>query len=317
MPSPLPNTNFPSSSDNSPHDSEQMDDDHDEHFETIEEELARRVDERFFLRLKSLDRAGWLAFFDQFYPVAYEVANQKLGGTRHPQCEDIAMEALGAMVEMIPSLKSFAEIKPLLITVARNKTNDFLRQHLAQKRKADVVTSIDGISPEEAASSGTAVNDFLASLNFQDLHQVLMQLFQRLKKQHRVVLYDHFYEHLSHKEIATKRGIAQASVGKFLQRGLSALKEAMTHAPELQSELRESLSDNDLVQTLLPIARAGEMRHAASRAFTISYAPSDESEFKPSDGELLLRAEEALPERKLLSGTLKEKLSSLLSCKIE
>ena len=309
MPSPLPITSFPSSSGNSPHAPEQMDDDHDEHFETIEEELARRVDERFFLRLKSLDHSGWLVFFEQFYPVAYEVANQKLGGTPHPQCEDIAMEALGAMVEMIPSLKSFAEIKPLLITVARNKTNDFLRQHLAQKRKADVVLSIDGISPEEAASSGTAVNDFLASLNFQDLHQVLMQLFQRLKKQHRVVLYDHFYEHLSHKEIATKRGIAQASVGKFLQRGLSTLKEAMAHAPELQSELRESLSDNDLVQTLLPIARAGEMRHAASRAFTISYAPPDGSEFKPSDGELLLRAEEALPAQMLLSPDIKDMLA--------
>jgi RNA polymerase sigma factor (sigma-70 family) len=258
-----------------------------------------------------------LSFFEQFYPVAYEVANQKLGGTPHPQCEDIAMEALGAMVEMIPSLKSFAEIRPLLITIARNKTNDHLRQHLAQKRKADVVISIEGISQEEAASSKTAVNDFLDSLNFQDLNQVLMQLFQRIKKQHRVVLYDHFYEHLSHKEIAAKRGIAQASVGKFLQRGLLALKEAMTHTPHLQAELRESLCDNDVVQTLLPIARAGEMRHAASRAFTVSYAPPDESECKPSDGALLVRAEEALPERKLLSGTLKEKLSSLLSSNIQ
>ena len=65
-----------------------------EEFETIEEELSRRVDEHFFLRLKANSARDWQTFFEEFFPIAHEAARQKLGSVLHQHCEDVVAWSL-------------------------------------------------------------------------------------------------------------------------------------------------------------------------------------------------------------------------------
>jgi hypothetical protein len=69
-------------------------------------------------------------------------------------------------------------------------------------------------------------------------------------------LKDHFFDHLSHSEIADKRNIAVGSVGTYLQRGIKCLRDIVARKPKLQNELREALTDISTAHVLLPLAFA-------------------------------------------------------------
>lgn len=289
----------------------------DDGFETIEEELSRRVDEHFFLRLKAHSAPDWQTFFGEFFPIAYEAARQKLSSAFQQHCEDVAIETLAAVAEKLPGLSEFKEVRPLLLSIARNKANDVLRLHYSQKRGGYLTLSLEDETTKNSTFAQQATEDFLDALNLSDLRCVLGHLCQKLRKEYRIVLHDHFFEHLSHAEIAEKHGIALGSVAKFLQRGLLVIREALERTPSLLSELRDTLEDRDLVNALLPVARAGQMRREGPRKFTISLCPPDDSQFKPSDADLLARAQEDLPPQNLLTDHLRtvltQRFSSILS----
>jgi DNA-directed RNA polymerase specialized sigma24 family protein len=183
-----------------------------------------------------------------------------LRGKFEIDCEDVAMETLTETISKITELTAFHELKPLTAAIARNKSKDRLRRHLADKRGGNLVQSLDHIKESGAdCDIGLLQKDFLDALTVTEVRDLLSELSLEVKKEYRLVLKDYYFDHLSHSEIADKRKIAASSVGKFLQRGISCMRVTLERRPKLQKELRSLLSDDHSVTVLLPLISATQM----------------------------------------------------------
>jgi RNA polymerase sigma factor (sigma-70 family) len=212
-------------------------------------------------RLSSGDPDSWNEVFDLLYPVAFQSARVILSGKFGSECEDVAMETLAEILNQAVSVASAQGLKPLAAAIARNKSKDLLRRRLAEKRGGNKIESLDLMiesSGERAVALPQA--DFLDALTTGELRELLTELSEELKKEYRLILKDHFFDLLSHSEIAAKRKIAVGSVGKYLQRGISCMRDIVARKPKLQNELREVLTDIGAVDVLLPLVTAVQLK---------------------------------------------------------
>jgi RNA polymerase sigma factor (sigma-70 family) len=222
-------------------------------------------------RLSSGDPDSWNEIFNLLYPVAFHSARVILSGKFESECEDVAMETLAEILNQSVTTMSAQCLKPLTAAIARNKSKDLLRRKLSEKRGGNNIESLDQMvesNGERALALPQA--DFLDVLTIDEVRELLSELAKELKKEYRLVLKDHFFDHLSHTEIAEKRNIAIGSVGKYLQRGISSLRDIVARKPKLQSELLEALTDNNTVDILLPLVSAVQ---------SISYNPHEYSRY--------------------------------------
>lgn len=212
-------------------------------------------------KLSSGNPDAWNEVFELLYPVAFQSARVILSGKFESDCEDVAMEAMKEILDQATDADSPEGLVPLTAAIARNKSKDLLRRRLAEKRGGNKLESLDLMietSGEKALALPQA--DFLDALTIGETRELLTELSNELKKEYRLILKDHFFDHLSHTEIADKRKIAVGSVGKYLQRGISCLRETVARKPMLQNELREALTDISTVQVLLPLISAVQLR---------------------------------------------------------
>lgn len=212
-------------------------------------------------RLSSGDPDSWNEVFDLLYPVAFQSARVILSGKFGSECEDVAMETLAEILNQAVNVASAQGLKPLAAAIARNKSKDLLRRRLAEKRGGNKIESLDLMiesSGERAVALPQA--DFLDALTTGELRELLTELSEELKKEYRLILKDHFFDLLSHSEIAAKRKIAVGSVGKYLQRGISCMRDIVARKPKLQNELREVLTDIGAVDVLLPLVTAVQLK---------------------------------------------------------
>lgn len=212
-------------------------------------------------RLSSGDPDSWNEVFDLLYPVAFQSARVILSGKFGSECEDVAMETLAEILNQAVNVASAQGLKPLAAAIARNKSKDLLRRRLAGKRGGNKIESLDLMiesSGERAVALPQA--DFLDALTTGELRELLTELSEELKKEYRLILKDHFFDLLSHSEIAAKRKIAVGSVGKYLQRGISCMRDIVARKPKLQNELREVLTDIGAVDVLLPLVTAVQLK---------------------------------------------------------
>jgi RNA polymerase sigma factor (sigma-70 family) len=208
-------------------------------------------------RLESGDPDAWGEAYHKLHPVAFEAARSRLGNDFQTECEDIAVETLAEILQQGPEVDSSEGLKPLAAAIARNKAIDRLRRFLAEKRGGNKVESLDAMIESGAAEpAGTSADGFLDALTVQDLRDLLVSLSEEVKKEYRVVLRDHYLDQLSHKEIAAKRRIAVGSVGVFIERGLSAMRAAISRTPKMKAELLDLIGDAGAVKALLPLLSA-------------------------------------------------------------
>ncbi len=254
-------------------------------------------------RLSSGDPDSWNEVFELLYPVAFQSARVILSGKFESECEDVAMETLAEILNQVVNADSAQGLKPLTAAIARNKSKDLLRRKLSGKRGGNNLESLDLMiesSGERAVALPQA--DFLDALTIGEVRELLTELSKELKKEYRLVLKDHFFDHLSHSEIAEKRKIAVGSVGKYLQRGISCMRDIVARKPELQNELRDALMDNVAVDVLLPLVTAVQLNpYNPYEHIRFSLVPISEEERKKrmaqrSDEEILLSAPDELPE---------------------
>ena len=170
------------------------------------------------------------------------------------------METLSDILEKGIQVNSETELKPLTAAIARNKATDRLRKHLAEKRGGNKVQSLEEMIEANAGEPPDIVHDgFVDHLAVQELRELLTNLSAEVKKEYRVILRDHFFDQLSCNEIAAKRKISVGSVGVYLQRGLTNLRNVIARRPKLQDEFFAMLSDASVVKVLLPLASAVQL----------------------------------------------------------
>jgi len=244
------------------------------------------------------------------------------------------METMKEILDQAAHADSPEALVPLTASIARNKSKDLLRRRLAEKRGGNKLDSLDLMIEsrgEQAVELPQA--DFLDALTVGEVRELLTELSKELKKEYRLVLKDHFFDHLSHSEIAGKRKIAVSSVGKYLQRGISCLRDIVVRKPKLQNELREALTEMNTVQVLLPLISAVQMRPYATQQLGL-YEPLEFRESRvraprremsaeemeqqmnrQTDEEILQSAPDELPEIPEISSQLRTKFFGALEAK--
>jgi RNA polymerase sigma factor (sigma-70 family) len=256
-------------------------------------------------QLASGEPETWNQAFRCLYPVAVEAARTRLGDGLNGECEDVAMETLAEILEKGVQVSSEKELKPLTAAIARNKATDRLRRHLAEKRGGNKVQSLEELTEANAGELPAGPHtEFVDQLAIQELRALLAELSTEVKKEYRVVLRDHFLDQLSYNEIASKRKISVGSVGVYVQRGLSSLRNVIARRPKLQSEFLAMLSDAAVVKVLLPLVSAVQlggwfmdMVRQGSLRFARPQPPDDEL----TDEQRLLFACEELPKSQVVS----------------
>lgn len=198
---------------------------------------------------------NWTAVFNCLYPVAFEAARTRLGAALTAETEDVAMETISDLLTAKVPPMSEADLKIYVGAMARNKAVSKIRYFLADKRSINRNTYLED-SPNSGELTSSEEVETLDQLTIAELHDLLLELSSNLKKEHRIVLRDHFLHGLSYKEIAEKRDVPIGSVGVFVKRGLESLRQVIAQRPQLQHELRAILTDSNLVHSLLPLATA-------------------------------------------------------------
>jgi RNA polymerase sigma factor (sigma-70 family) len=268
-------------------------------------------------QLASGDPETWNEAFRCLYPVAFEAARTRLGDGLNGECEDVAMETLAEILKKGVQVNSEQELKPLTAAIARNKATDRLRRHLAEKRGGNKVQSLEELVEANAGELPDVPHtEFVDQLAIQELRDLLAELSAEVKKEYRVVLRDHFLDQLSYNEIAVKRKISVGSVGVYIQRGLTNLRNVIARRPKLQSEFLAMLSDASVVKVLLPLISAVQLggwffEHLVRHSL-VRYRMLENSEENISDDERLNMLREELPESRTLDevgrSNLREKL---------
>jgi RNA polymerase sigma factor (sigma-70 family) len=251
----------------------------------------------FLEQLRSGEPDAWSELFRRIHPVAYESARLRLEGRLEGDCEDVAMQTLAEILGKVLQVSSESDLKPLAAAIARNKATDLVRRHSTGKRGANRVQSYEQTTESGSDLPAGTGEELLDQLTVHELRELLIDLASEIKKEYRIVLRDHFFDGLSHDEIATKRRIAVGSVGVYIQRGLAAMRVVLGRRPGLKTEFLQLLSDGGIVKCVLPMLCAiqiggrffGHLVHFSLPSLT------EIDETKLSDEDRLRSSRESLP----------------------
>ena len=176
--------------------------------------------------LKVGDRAEWDNAFRWLYPTAMAVARNKLQPYFPGDVEDVALEAMEALIDQVSRLKRAEELKPLLASISHNKAVDHLKKMYSEKRGGGQTTSLEALTDDEEsnyepAGEGTPVD----AMEQAELADYVQKLLDQLQPRCHGILTDFFILGLKHREIAEKQGIAVGSVGVYLGRCLESVRK--------------------------------------------------------------------------------------------
>ena len=178
--------------------------------------------------LQALQRGeaeAWDEAFRWLWPAAFAVAQLKLQRFLPQDVEDVAIEALEALVEKVPEVRSVEELKPLAASIAHHKAVSRLRAAFSEKRGSGQSVSLETQGDEAGDCPEVVTADSpLDSLDQKELAEHLSKTLAALNPPLGEILSEFFLEELRYEEIAKKRGIAIGSVGVYLKRGLEAIR---------------------------------------------------------------------------------------------
>src|ERR1017187_5347598 len=171
------------------------------------------------------DAAAWDMAFPWLWPAAFGAAQVTLQPYLPAEVEDVAIEALEALVEKVRELKSVEELKPLVASIAHHRAVSLLRERFAKKRGQGKTESLEAVQEANMVDCPDPTADSpLAALEQKEVAECLSRTLSELKPPQGAVLTDFFLDGLSYEGIARKRGIPIGSVGVYLKRGLEALR---------------------------------------------------------------------------------------------
>jgi RNA polymerase sigma factor (sigma-70 family) len=192
--------------------------------------------------LRRGDPEAWDEAFRWLWPVAFAVAELKLGPFLPGDLEDVAIETLEEIVDKVREVDRVEDLKPLTASIAHNRSVSLLRERFAKKRGARQTESLDALQSDgiglDVLAEGASP---LSALEQTELGDLLAEIQSELKADQRALLSDFFLRGLSYEEIARKHGLAIGSVGVYLKRGLEAIRKLGARHPKLMKELEAFL----------------------------------------------------------------------------
>jgi RNA polymerase sigma factor (sigma-70 family) len=177
--------------------------------------------------LRRGDVAAWDEAFPWLWQTAFPVARLQLDRYLPGEVQDVAIEAIEAVVEEVARVNEVEELKRLVASIAHRRAVDRLRRYFTDKRGGGKTESLEAKRDEDGDLPDAIASDSpLATLSHKELADRLGRTMAGLKPQCRELLGDFHIDGLAYEEIARKRGVAMGSVGVFLKRGLDALRRA-------------------------------------------------------------------------------------------
>ncbi|MCI0536073.1 MAG: sigma-70 family RNA polymerase sigma factor [Verrucomicrobiales bacterium] len=181
--------------------------------------------------LKARDVAAWNEAWRHLWPMALQAA-------RHPEArllpwesEDVASEAILAVIEQIETVTSENHLKALTITIARRRAIELARRKSARKR-----TVPDECDPVMATSASWDEGD---EIEQRELLGLLHRALQVLEPETRQILHDKFALGLTHEEISAHYGIPPGTSCTKVMRGIRKVQAHLQQSSLLREELRD------------------------------------------------------------------------------
>ena len=171
------------------------------------------------------DAAAWDMAFPWLWPAAFGAAQVTLQPYLPAEVEDVAIESMEALVEKVREVRSVDELKPLVASIAHNRSVSRLREWFTKTRGEGRTESLEAV--QEAAGvdcPDPLAGSPLAVLEQKELAERLSQTLSELKPPQGAILTDFFLNGLSYEGIARKHGMPMGSVGVYLKRGLGTLR---------------------------------------------------------------------------------------------
>ena len=179
--------------------------------------------------LRRGDTRAWDDAVRWLWPVAIRSARGTLGGAAPEEAEDVAAEAVAAMVGQVAKIESVEDLRPILASIAHRRAVDVLRKKKSEKRKAEKIHPLTSDCVEEEA--------LRRPLDMRELADLIDALGARLRPQQLSVLKAFFIEELSYREISDRQGIPMGTVATHIRRGLSDLRRILERNPKLLKEM--------------------------------------------------------------------------------
>jgi RNA polymerase sigma-70 factor, ECF subfamily len=171
-------------------------------------------------RIRSGDRAAFMAFYDRFSPLLFSVAARVLGDRK--EAEDVLQEV------MLVIWKKAGEYDPELgsesswaVALTRNKALDRLR---ARTRRLRLIEEVALMAEESEPSSTPSVNEILHGRERAGLLHTAMQ---DLPKDQRTAIELAFFTGLSQSDIAQRLQQPLGTIKARIRRGMLRLREQL------------------------------------------------------------------------------------------
>lgn len=138
--------------------------------------------------------------------------------------EDIVQEAFLAAARAYPDREA-RELKPLLFTMVRNLSINYLKSGDTKRRKAS--ETVEDVAGRLACEATPAPEQILSSRQQLALVEAALA---SLPARRREALRLHRFEHLSHKQIAARLGVSPSTVKSDIAMAVAEMAEALARA---------------------------------------------------------------------------------------
>jgi RNA polymerase sigma-70 factor (ECF subfamily) len=185
--------------------------------------------------LKAADSAAWDEAFRYLWPVALCGAHNPEACLADEDAEDVADEAIQALISQIESVPSVGELKALVFKIASRRAIS------AARRKSAIKRCFTESYVSEVRANSVPMNTVSPEVERRELADLLAQALQGLDDDTREFLKEKIELNLTYKEISARHGIPLGTVCTKVARGLKKVHAELQHSPALMKELEAYL----------------------------------------------------------------------------
>jgi RNA polymerase sigma factor (sigma-70 family) len=191
--------------------------------------------------LKAGNNPAWALAFSYLWPVALRVAHESRAQLTLPEAEEAASDAILCAIKQIERMQTEAELRALVVVIARRRAITMLRGKFAAKRmpgggwvqSSEVQTSEVPAVGESRDPCGEIMEAEMVLL----LHKALNEL----DRQSRRLLLEKYVDGFSYEELSKKHKLPIGTICPKVMRALQKVRRTLAQSPELMKELNAFL----------------------------------------------------------------------------
>ena len=178
------------------------------------------IDQNAFVLAQKGDEQAFKEILEYYTPM---VAGYFTGKAPQSNIEDLAQEVFLSAFQNIRALRSYENLGPWLLGIARHKLHDFYQRDERDRKIKNNLNAGAANDPRPAHARLAAQQKIQAH----QINDALRQALGELKEKYRVILYLRLYEEQSYVEIARQLGLRGGTVRIRARRGLAQLRKKL------------------------------------------------------------------------------------------